>query len=138
MLELGTSNLRTFVDSVRFALREHIVVKLGGNMDGDSNSFAAMMKKTAAVAPICMSLLALSTVLIAIAMDLHRSGQVVIQTDEGSAAHIWQLLMTTQLPIVLYFLLRWMRAAPDRALGVLGVQAGAWLAAWVPVDLLHL
>jgi hypothetical protein len=58
--------------------------------------------------------------------------------DEGSMAHIFQILMTVQMPIVLFFAVKWLRRAPRPALGVLALQAGAWLASCAPVYFLHL
>jgi len=55
------------------------------------------------------------------------------QADEGAAAHLWQLLMAGQLPVVAFFAIRWLPARPRPALLVLGLQAGAALAALFPV-----
>jgi len=55
------------------------------------------------------------------------------QTDEGTAAHLWQLLMAGQLPIIGFFALRWLPAEPRRALGVLSLQFVAGVAAAFPV-----
>jgi hypothetical protein len=49
-----------------------------------------------------MSLGALATVLMFVA--LHGTAP---QADEGAAAHIWQLLMAAQVPIVLFFAIKW-------------------------------
>ena len=35
---------------------------------------------------------------------------VVHEADEGASTHIWQLLMAGQVPIMAYFLVRWLRA----------------------------
>ena len=53
--------------------------------------------------------------------------------DEGAVAHIWQLLMAGQLPVLLFFAVTWLRRAPRQTLGVLALQAGAVLAAMAPV-----
>ena len=58
--------------------------------------------------------------------------------DEGPEAHIWQMLMTGQIPIVLYFAVRWLRSDPRGTLSVLGIQALAFVAAAAPVFLLKL
>jgi hypothetical protein len=55
------------------------------------------------------------------------------QADEGAAAHIFQLLMVVQLPIVLFFAIRWLPRFPRPALLVLALQAAAGLAALAPV-----
>ncbi len=107
-------------------------------MFGDSNSFLAMMRRPSALVPVAMSLLALAIVAVALAVDIHSVGHIVRSPDEGSVAHVWQLLMTVQMPIVLYFLVKWARRAPAETLGVFAVQAGAWLASCAPVYFLHL
>jgi hypothetical protein len=78
-------------------------------------------------------LAALVTLLVALAI-----GGVIRETDEGAAAHIWQLLMGGQIPIVAYFAIKWLPQAPRQALYVLALQAAAGLAAAAPVYLLHL
>ncbi|HEV2039651.1 MAG TPA: hypothetical protein VGT81_06345 [Casimicrobiaceae bacterium] len=80
-----------------------------------------------------MSLAALATVLVALAI-----GGLVRETDEGTAAHIWQLLMGGQIPIVAYFAIKWLPQAPRQALYILALQVGVALAALAPVYLLHL
>lgn len=88
--------------------------------------------RLSAILPIAMSLLALAVVLTHIA----RSGTAP-QADEGTAAHIWQLLMAGQLPIILFFAIRTLPEAPRYTLLVLGLQAAAAVAALAPVYLLH-
>lgn len=61
----------------------------------------------------------------------------VRQPDEGAAAHLWQLLMAGQLPIVAFFGIRWLPRAPRCALQVLALQAAAAVAALAPVYFLH-
>jgi hypothetical protein len=53
---------------------------------------------------------------------------IVHEADEGAAAHTWQFLMAAQLPIVGYFMLRWLPARPRQALLVLVLLGGLWLA----------
>jgi len=75
-----------------------------------------------------MSLAALATVLIHIV----RFG-VAREADEGTAAHLWQILMAGQLPIIALFVIKWLPKDPKPALAVLTLQAGAGLAALAPV-----
>jgi hypothetical protein len=79
-----------------------------------------------------MSLLAVGVVLIHLTFF-----GAAPQPDEGTAAHLWQLLMAGQLPIVLFFAIRWLPQAPRYALPVLALQAAAAVAALAPVFLLH-
>lgn len=107
-------------------------------MEQDTNSFAAMMRRPSAYLPVAMSLAALAMVLSAVAVGLARGGHIVRDPDEGSIAHLFQLLMTVQWPIMLFFAVKWLRRAPRPTLGVLGLQAAAWLAGCAPVYFLHL
>lgn len=85
------------------------------------------------LAPIAMSLAALVVVLVHVAL----SG-AARQPDEGAAAHLFQLLVAGQLPIVAFFAVRWLRRAPRQAVVMLGLQALAAVAACAPVWYLHL
>jgi hypothetical protein len=96
-------------------------------------SLPTIIKQPSAFLPVAMSLAALVTLLIALAI-----GGVARETDEGTAAHIWQLLMGGQLPIVVYFAIKWLPQAPRQALYVLALQVALALAAMAPVYLLHL
>ena len=58
---------------------------------------------------------------------------IVHEADEGTPAHVWQLLMAGQVPMVAYFALRWLPQAPGQALRVLGLQVVAAMAACAPV-----
>jgi hypothetical protein len=62
---------------------------------------------------------------------------VARQPDEGAAAHIWQILIAAQLPIIAFFAIKYLPQRPKRALIVLAIQATAVLAACAPVFLLH-
>lgn len=79
-----------------------------------------------------MSLCALATIGIHIAFN-----GTAPQADEGTAAHIWQLLMAAQAPIILYFAVKWVPQSPGQASPILGLQIVAALAAIAPVFLLH-
>ena len=91
-----------------------------------------MIKHPSAFLPIAMSLAALATVLIFIA--LHGTAP---QADEGAAAHIWQLLMAAQVPVVVFFAIKWVPQSPRKGAAILALQVGAALAALAPVFFLH-
>jgi len=55
------------------------------------------------------------------------------EPDEVTDAHLWQILMAGQLPILAFFAINWLPRAPWQTLYVLGLQAGAVLAAMAPV-----
>ena len=90
-----------------------------------------MIKRPSAFVPVAMSLAALAIVLVHIIM----SGSAR-EADEGTAAHLWQLLMAAQIPIVAFFAIRWLPQSPRSALPVLALQAVAALAALAPIYLL--
>jgi len=82
------------------------------------------MKPPSAFLPLAMSLAAL-----ALALGNAAIFGVVYEADEGAAAHIFQLLMVVQVPIVAFFALKWLPRAPQETLRILALQAGAALAA---------
>ena len=92
-----------------------------------------IIKQPSAYVPIAMSLAALATVLLHVA----RFG-ATREPDEGTSAHIWQLLMAAQLPVIAFFAIKWLPQAPKEALVVLALQLVAVLAALAPVFLLGL
>jgi hypothetical protein len=59
------------------------------------------------------------------------------QGDEGTEAHIWQLLMIGQIPLLVVHAFKWPRKNPKEALQVIGIQLGAALVAVAPVYLLR-
>lgn len=94
---------------------------------------STLIKRPSAYLPLAMSVAALSTVL----------GHIVLfgaarEADEGAAAHIFQLLLSAQVPIVAFFLIKWLPRSPRQALQVLALQFVAALAALAPVFFLDL
>jgi hypothetical protein len=91
------------------------------------------LKRPSALIPLAMSFAALSVVLghIAIFGAAH-------EADEGTAAHLWQLLMAGQIPVIAFFAIKWLPRSPRQAVPVLVLQAVAGLAAAAPVFLLKL
>jgi len=88
----------------------------------------SLIKQPSAYLPLAMSLAALTLVL----------GHAVVygivhEADEGTAAHVWQILMAAQLPIVAYFMLKWLPSRPGESLQVLAVLAGTWFANFAAV-----
>jgi len=91
-----------------------------------------ILKNPSAFLPLAMSFGALATVLIYVAIF-----GPARQADEGTAAHIWQILMAGQLPIILFFAIKWLPRTPKEALLVLVLQGSAALMALAPVYLLR-
>lgn len=96
-------------------------------------TFAKIVKLPSAYLPLAMSLLALGVVLFTLAMF-----GIPHEKDEGAAAHIWQLLMAGQLPLLAFFAVKWLPRAPKETLCVIALQLAAVLAAMAPVYFLHL
>lgn len=84
----------------------------------------ALIKKPSAFLPLLMSLIALALLLGHVAIY-----GIVHETDEGTPAHIFQLLMTAQVPIIGFFVIKWLPQMPESALPVLAMQAAAAVAA---------
>jgi hypothetical protein len=87
-------------------------------------TFPTIMKQPSAFLPVGMSFAALVVVL----------GHILVfgvarEADEGAAAHIFQLLMAAQAPIVAFFAIKWLSQTPRQALQVLTLQVGAALVA---------
>ncbi len=91
------------------------------------------LKKPSALLPLAMSFAALAVVLV----HVIRFG-VAREADEGTSAHIWQILMAAQVPVVALFAIKWLPRTPKQALLVLVLQVGAALAALAPVFFLNL
>lgn len=88
----------------------------------------SLLKQPSAYLPLAMSLAALTLVLAHAAVF-----GIVHEVDEGTAAHVWQILMAAQLPFVGYFVLRWLPRQTGTALQVLAVLALTWLANFAAV-----
>jgi len=83
--------------------------------------------------PLAMSALALALV---VAHVLTSGG--VREADEGTAAHLWQLLMLAQLPVIAFFAFTSLPQRPRDALAILALQAVAVVIAAAPVFVLGL
>jgi hypothetical protein len=88
----------------------------------------SLIKHPSAFLPLAMSIAALAVLLAHIAIF-----GAVGEPDEGTAAHLWQLLMAGQVPVVVYFAAKWLPRSPAQAFRVLTLQAVAILAACAPV-----
>ena len=95
-------------------------------------NFSTLKRPTAWI-PLAMSLAALTTVIIHVV----RFG-TAREPDEGTAAHLWQMLMAGQLPIIAFFAIKWLPRNPKATLVALALQALAGLAAAAPVFYLGL
>jgi hypothetical protein len=133
LLQSGPGDLRTSANVIWSALCERIFPTPGLKLDQRTRSFRAIMKRPSAFLPLAMSLIALGMLLGCIGIH-----GVVRDTDEGAVAHIWQLLMAGQMPVVAFFAIKWLPRTPRQTLGVLALHAGAALASMAPVFFLNL
>jgi hypothetical protein len=81
--------------------------------------------------PIAMSVAALAILAFHIAFV-----GTARQADEGAAAHLWQILMASQVPIIAYFAVTSLPRTPRQASFVLSLQLLAALAAAAPIFIL--
>lgn len=88
-------------------------------------------KKASALTPVVMSMLAL--ILVGIQLAIHGMKP---ELDEGALAHLYQLLVVGQLPIIAFFAYRWLRQAPIQGLRVVVAQAFALASALIPVHMM--
>ncbi len=93
----------------------------------------SLLKRPSAFLPVAMSLAALGVVVTRVAVM-----GTAPESDEGTAAHLWQLLMAGQIPVIAFFAITWLPRRPRQALVVLALQAAAVVTAAAPVFLLGL
>ncbi len=92
-----------------------------------------MLKHPSAFLPITMSASALALVLFHLSMC-----GTTREPDEGTVAHLWQLLMGLQIPLIAFFAIRWFPQSARATAAVLALQVLAGLAAVAPVWFYHL
>jgi hypothetical protein len=128
LLEDGPGDLRTLVNTVWSAVGEHALRARGREMDRPLVSFGVVIRRPTAFLPLAMSLTALAVVLGHAAVF-----GVVHEADEGAAAHLWQLLIAGQVPLVAFFAIKWLPRATRQTLLILAMLAGATLANFAAV-----
>ena len=92
------------------------------------------LRRPTALIPVVMSAIAFAVVI----------GHIVLrgttrQADEGSAAHLWQLLMAAQVPMIAYFAVRWVPRAPrqgDDDIGASGRRGSRGRRTGIPTQIL--
>ena len=88
----------------------------------------SMLKQPSAFIPISMSCVALLLVVGHFLMF-----GVIREPDEGAAAHIFQILMVGQIPVIAFFIYRWLLKSIKNALVVISLQVIAALFAFAAV-----
>jgi hypothetical protein len=97
-------------------------------MGQQTDPLCAIVRRPSAFIPVAMSLIALMLVIGHIAVF-----GAAREADEGTTAHLWQILMAGQIPVLAFFAIKWLPRAPRQTLYVLALQAGAALASAAPV-----
>ncbi|HEX4005475.1 MAG TPA: hypothetical protein VHX60_04835 [Acidobacteriaceae bacterium] len=97
-------------------------------MEQDPVDFGSLARRPSAFLPIAISFAALALLLGHIGSDLMQAGHVIREADEGTDAHVWQLLMVGQIPLMIFFAAKWLRQTPRQAMMVIALQARAFLA----------
>ena len=80
----------------------------------------SLMRQPTGYLPVAMSVGAFAMIVWFVAVH-----GIVHQPDEGAQAHLWQLLVAGQVPLIAYFAFRWLPRASRPALVVLALQAAA-------------
>ena len=78
--------------------------------------------------PLILSSAALAIVLI----HFTRYG-ITHDADEGTSAHLFQIVMVLEVPAVLFFAVKWLPEAPEPAIRVLALHAAGVVAALASV-----
>ena len=82
-----------------------------------------LLRRPSSIVPVVMS----GFVIAATVWHLTRFG-LVHQTDEGTAAHIFQILMPLQVPVIGYFAIRWLPIDARWTSKVLALQVTLFVA----------
>ena len=130
-LESGPGNLRASMNVLVAALSERLAPTVGVVPHLPSSTMATLRGRPDAFLPLAMSLAALLVVFLGPVVFGDRNS-----TDEGPTAHLWQILIAGQAPLLAFFALKWLGRDTKRALHVLAVHAGALLANLLVVFLL--
>jgi len=83
----------------------------------------SLLKKSSAWIPIAMSL----TVFVIMLVTLATAGVPVIQTDEGTGAHLFQIWFVLEILMGLFFAIKWLPQRPIQTLLILTIQVIAVL-----------
>jgi len=81
----------------------------------------ALLKRPSAFLPPAISAFLIALIL------MHVARGTLHESDEGTAAHLFQLLMPAQALIAVFFAIKWLPQCPKQALQVLALQGAAAL-----------
>jgi hypothetical protein len=131
LLEAQALGPRVLLDVLRAALAERLLNLSGletSAMTAYPTSVLALARRPSGFIPVLMSLTALAIVIASLA-----TMGPVRPTDEGAAAHIFQLLLVGEVPVLVFFVVRWLPRDIRAALTILAIQAAAIGLAIFPV-----
>lgn len=96
----------------------------------------SLFKQPSAWIPLALSLIMLGYILSL--LMLHGVPAPQPEVDEGVAAHLFQLWLVVEVPMILFFAFKWLPRAPKQALIILALQIIAVLVTCAPVFILKL
>lgn len=92
----------------------------------------ALIRKPSALIPLMMAFVTLAMPFVYVAFFGN-----VRQEDEGTAAHLFQLLMVAQVPFIAFFAIKWLPRTPKQALIILVLQGALMIAALAAVFIME-
>jgi hypothetical protein len=92
----------------------------------------ALLKRPSAFLPLAMSAVVLGFIVSRLALY-----GTLRELDENAGAHLFQILMPAQLPIIVFFALTWLPRNRRDALPVFGLQCAAAFAVFALVFAFH-
>lgn len=116
-------DILALVDIALSAAKERIFPIAGLQTQPAAIPFRVVAKQPSAILPLAVSAAALGVVLAHVALF-----GIVHEKDEGAAAHIWQLLIAGDLPLIVFFAVKWLPRAAKQAVAVLLIVSALMLA----------
>lgn len=92
---------------------------------------SGLIRKPSALVPLAMSVAAIALVVGHAALF-----GIAHEVDEGAAAHVFQLLMVAQVPVIAFFAAKWLPRCRREALRILVLQVAGVVVAFACVYLL--
>ena len=133
-LEIEPFGVGVVWDVARAAMNEHVLNLTAKEARvAYSANVRVLVGQPSGYIPMLFSSVALGAALFGIA-----STAGARQADEGVAAHVFQLLIVAQVPIIAYFVIRWARGRSWATLTVVAGQVLAIASAMAPVWFFHL
>jgi len=136
LLEIEGVSLAILIDLLRTATGEWVITLIARRRRpvlAGPKSTQSQLPPISGFIPIYLSLAALAVVVLSIILNGVTPGR-----DEDAFAHIYQILIAAEVPVVGFFVVRWIRTSFWLCFRILVVQAIALATALLPVWLLHL